>query len=99
MWVAGRDLQYGEWSQAGTVASLSAGGIWPGCFLERMSSGGADGEGGVGELLPSVVRDRRQEVVVIGSGLRREAIVEALDGCLLREEDCAKEEEENGEQE
>ena len=35
LWLGGRDLQYGEWSQAGAVASLECGGIWLGCAMEE----------------------------------------------------------------
>merc|ERR1740123_2349235 len=36
---------------------------------------------------PGLIRDRRQEVVIIGSDLNKEAITKALDDCLLKEEE------------
>ena len=34
---------------------------------------------------PGVIQDRRQEIVIIGSDLNKEAITKALNDCLLKE--------------
>ena len=39
------------------------------------------------EMEPGLIRDRRQEVVIIGSDLNKEAITKALDDCLLKEDE------------
>ena len=89
MWIAGRDRYVGEWSQSGAVGEISCGGYWyatadkeewpePGTEPYEMLMADFDGE----ELC-----DRRQEIVFIGQGLKREAITAALDACLITKED------------
>ena len=39
------------------------------------------------DMEPGVIQDRRQEIVIIGSDLNKEAITKALDDCLLREDE------------
>ena len=39
------------------------------------------------EMEPGLIRDRRQEVVIIGSDMNKEAITKALDDCLLKEDE------------
>ena len=39
------------------------------------------------DMEPGMIRDRRQEIVIIGSDLNKEAITKAFDDCLLKEED------------
>eukprot|EP01135_Chromosphaera_perkinsii_P000465 Nk52_evm19s96 gene=Nk52_evmTU19s96 len=88
IWLAGNDKQYGEFSQAGAVASLEYGGIWLGCLPEMMRPT---------ENLPefesffkggNVLFDRAQEIVFIGQDLNKRAITEALDACLLTKEEA-----------
>ena len=85
LWLAGRDLQFGEWSQAGAVATLDYGGLWIGCLPEDFWP--KDNKSFEKDFLPNVLRDRRQEIVIIGAELKREAISKALDDCLLRPEE------------
>lgn len=92
IWLGSRDLQFGEWSQAGAVGNLEYGGLWPGCLPEDLQP--TDSESFLKDLGDpnSLLRDRRQEIVIIGSDLNKEAITKALDECLLREEESKKEE-------
>ncbi len=80
-------MQYGEWSQAGAVATLDCGGLWLSCLPEELQP--RDSEAFVKDLEGGgpVVQDRRQELVIIGSDLQREKLTEALDACLLKEEE------------
>ena len=39
------------------------------------------------DIEPGMIKDRRQEIVIIGSDLNKEAITKALDACLLRKEE------------
>ncbi len=83
IWLATRHQQVGIWSQAGQVVTLEYGGNWwivtpkddypddPNLLAEIQST--MQGESG----------DRRQELVIIGMDMDRDAIVAGLDGCLL----------------
>ena len=85
LWMAGRDTQFGEWSQAGAVVAISHGGLWVGILPEKMWPD--DDPNFKNDCLPNRLKDRRQEIVIIGSDLKREAITEALDACLLNKEE------------
>ena len=39
------------------------------------------------DIQPGIIKDRRQEIVIIGSDLNKEAITKALDDCLLKEDE------------
>lgn len=83
----GRDEQYAEWSQAGTMGQLTCGGPWVCLFPEDfLPEEGSEGWKALqADMEPGLIRDRRQEVVIIGSDLNKEAITKALDDCLLEE--------------
>lgn len=84
-WLASRPEFAGQWSQAGGIARYGyAGMFWHGVPKERWP----DDE----EYLASIKKswaepfgDKRQELVFIGQGLDKEAMVEALSDCLLSE--------------
>jgi G3E family GTPase len=90
VWLATRHNQVGVWSQAGGAVSLEYGGDWwavtprdewpddPALLAEIQASF----EGDYG--------DRRQEIVVIGVDLNRTAVWDALDACLLTDEELAR---------
>merc|ERR1711997_165432 len=89
MWMAGRDEQYAEWSQAGTMGELTCGGPWVCLFPKDVlpEEGSEAWKAEQAEMEPGLIRDRRQEVVIIGSDLNKEAITKALDDCLLKEDE------------
>ena len=83
-WLATRPHWVGELSQAGALVRHEAAGFWwaavPKAALARATE----------ELRARIDRrwharwgDRRQELVFIGIGMDKSAIVEALDACLL----------------
>lgn len=84
-WLASRPDFAGQWSQAGGIARYGyAGMFWHGVPKERWP----DDE----EYLSSIDKtwaepfgDKRQELVFIGQGLDKEAIVTTLNNCLLSE--------------
>jgi G3E family GTPase len=90
VWLATRHNQVGVWSQAGGAVSLEYGGDWwavtprdewpddPALLAEIQASF----EGDYG--------DRRQEIVIIGVDLNRTAVWDALDACLLTDEELAR---------
>lgn len=88
-WLAGRDKLMGEWSQAGSIAKVTCGGPWLAAVPEEVwpQDGTKERELLERDLHPSVIQDRRQEIVMIGSGLKKDVITAELDDCLLREGD------------
>ena len=68
---------------------MTCGGPWVGMIPEEAL--GADFEDFrnliAENFAPSILEDRRQEIVIIGSDLKKEAITEALDACLLKKEE------------
>ncbi|WZN65541.1 cobalamin synthesis protein CobW-like [Chloropicon roscoffensis] len=88
LWLAGRDHLMCGWSQAGGVGDFSCGGFFTG-FLPKKNwpQRGTREHGKLMELMEPIVQDRRQEIVIIGQGLKREAITAALDACLITKED------------
>eukprot|EP00753_Platysulcus_tardus_P004492 PLAT12542.10.p1 GENE.PLAT12542.10~~PLAT12542.10.p1 ORF type:complete len:562 (-),score=274.86 PLAT12542.10:1634-3295(-) len=87
VWLATRNSVYGEWGQAGVLLSIGHGGPffaalpddhWPDepelCKLIR-------------EDFEPEIGDRRQEVVIIGIDLKEDAITEALNACLVTDEE------------
>lgn len=88
-WLVGRDDVGGEWSQAGAVLRLSAGSpwfaaipeeLWPDVDPDKVRADFAD---------DPAVGDRRQELVFIGVGMKKEELWAALDGCLCTEAEAA----------
>ncbi|MDW8322891.1 MAG: zinc metallochaperone GTPase ZigA [Burkholderiales bacterium] len=72
-WLASRPEWAGVWSLAGSTREHGAAGLWP------------EGEDSVGRI----VRDGRQEIVLIGIGMDREALTECFDTCLLTDAEMA----------
>ena len=91
LWFAGRDDQYAEWSQAGTIGQLTCGGPWLALLPEGEDflpdQGIKSKEAMQADIQPGIIKDRRQEIVIIGSDLNKEAITKALDDCLLKEDE------------
>ena len=85
-WLAGRDRCVGEWSQAGAVGEVTCGGYW---FAEQEKEdwpeeGSEAYEMIMKDMAGEEVQDRRQEIVFIGQRLKKDAIVAALDACLVK---------------
>ncbi|MCX7673152.1 MAG: zinc metallochaperone GTPase ZigA [Thiobacillaceae bacterium] len=72
-WLASRPEWAGVWSLAGSTREHGAAGLWP------------EGEDSVGRI----ARDGRQEIVLIGIGMDREALTECFDTCLLTDAEMA----------
>lgn len=87
LWLANHNDAAAEWSQAGVQYNIKAAGIWaasvpqddwpdtPGFREETM------------EVWIAPWGDRRTELIIIGQDLNQENIVEALDDCLLDDEE------------
>jgi G3E family GTPase len=83
-WLATRPRWIGAWSQAGGTCEYQAGGVWW-AAVERDAwpSGDAESCRYVEEVWQEPFGDRRQEIVLIGRSMDREALTRMLDGALL----------------
>lgn len=86
-WLATRAFQFGEWSQAGGILTVSCGGVW---FTELPREVWPDDK----DIVESIQRDfagewgdRRQEIVFIGEGIDQEKISQVLNECLLNDKE------------
>ena len=88
-WLATRPLHAGQWSQAGGIAHYGpAGMFWMAVPRDKWPT---DDESlqSIGQLWVEPFGDMRQELVFIGQGLDKEAMTQALDNCLLSEEEVS----------
>jgi len=88
-WLANRFDSVGSWSQAGAMCrSGHAGTWWAGAPKDLWP----DDEASVGRILENWEKpygDRRQEIVLIGTGLDRDALTARFDACLLTDREMA----------
>lgn len=88
VWLATRNDLCGVWGQAGRILSLAVGGPWfaslPKETLDGMLADPAK-KAEVARDFQGAFGDRRQELVLVGIGLRRAELRSALDACLLTE--------------
>lgn len=83
LWMASRGEVAGVWQQAGNNCQLDPGGLW---YAVLPASEWPDDPDDKAMLMASWqegVGDRRQELVVIGIGIDKQAITEGLHACLL----------------
>ena len=89
VWLATRHNLVGVWSQAGEAISLDYGGEW---WADTPADEYPEDPALVTEIkgqFQGEYGDRRQELVIIGIGLDREAITASLDACLLTDAEMA----------
>ncbi|MCY4340164.1 MAG: zinc metallochaperone GTPase ZigA [Gammaproteobacteria bacterium] len=89
-WLASRPEFAWQWSQAGGIARYGfAGMFWHAVPRDKWPKDEESLENILG-LWEEPFGDMRQELVFIGQGLDREAMTDALDQCLLAEEEVLK---------
>jgi G3E family GTPase len=86
-WIVTRPKWMGYWSQAGRVMELSPHAVWWADVPRSEWPDDPDELAGIEESFDGVYGDRRQELVFIGRKLDEAAIREALDGCLLTDDE------------
>lgn len=88
IWLATRPAIAGVWSQAGVVLSAQPGGYWwAETPREEWPADDPELEAEMEEIWDAEVGDRRQELVIIGQDLDQESLIQALDECLLTDEE------------
>ena len=86
-WLATRPQFAGHWSQAGGIARYGfAGMFWKAVPKENWPED-QDSLDSIKESWEEPFGDMRQELVFIGQGLDKKQVTEALDACLLSDED------------
>ncbi|EED12157.1 CobW domain protein [Talaromyces stipitatus ATCC 10500] len=86
-WLATRSLQFGEWSQAGGILTMSCGGVWFSELPREMWPSDKDIIASIERDFSGQWGDRRQEIVFIGEGIDAGRISDALDQCLLNDKE------------
>ena len=89
-WLASRPECAGQWSQAGGIASYGFAGMFWKAIPEKDWPDDEDYLASIKKQWVEPFGDMRQELVFIGQGLDRSKMIEALDECLLSEEEVLK---------
>lgn len=87
VWLPTRPFQFGEWSQAGGILTVSCGGPWFAEMPDEVWPEDKDVRQSIQNDFQGPWGDRRQEIVFIGEGIDPEKITKALDECLLDDKD------------
>ncbi len=85
-WLATRPEFAGQWSQAGGIARYGFGGMFWSAVPRNRWPDDPDYLASISEQWVEPFGDMRQELVFIGQGLDEERIRQALDACLLSDE-------------
>ncbi len=89
-WLATRPQLAGQWSQAGGIASYGFAGMFWKAIPEKDWPDDEDYLASIKKQWVEHFGDMRQELVFIGQGLDQSKMIEALDECLLSEEEVLK---------
>lgn len=89
-WLATRPQLAGQWSQAGGTASYGFAGMFWKAIPEKDWPDDEDYLASIKKQWVEPFGDMRQELVFIGQGLDQSKMIEALDECLLSEEEVLK---------
>ena len=86
-WLATRMNWAGNYSQAGAACRTEAAGLWWAAVDDRDWPDDQEQRAEIIQLWQEPWGDRRQEIVVIGQDIDREAITTKFDACLLSDEE------------
>lgn len=89
-WLASRPQFAGQWSQAGGIARYGFGGMFWKAVPKAQWPTDEEYVASILEQWVEPFGDMRQELVFIGQGLNQTAMTNALDECLLSEEEVLK---------
>ena len=89
-WLATRPQFAGQWSQAGGIARYGFAGLFWKAVPEQDWPEDKDYLASIKRMWVEPFGDMRQELVFIGQGLDQQAMTQALDACLLSEEEVLR---------
>lgn len=89
-WLASRPEFAGQWSQAGGIARYGFAGMFWKAVPKQHWPQDAEYLASIEKQWVEPFGDMRQELVFIGQGLDQDAITQALEGCLLSDEELLK---------
>ena len=89
-WLASRPEIVGEWNQAGGIAHYNAAGTFWKAVPKDQWPEDEELRTSIQENWVEPFGDMRQELVFIGQNLNKDALLQALDTCLLSEEEMQK---------
>lgn len=89
-WLATRPQFAGQWSQAGGVAHYGFAGMWWKAVPKENWPDDQDYLNSIKENWVEPFGDMRQELVFIGQGIDKDEVTQALDECLLTDDDLLK---------
>ena len=92
-WLGSRLEYAGQWSQAGGIARYGFAGLFWRSVPKKDWPKDEESLATIKENWVEPFGDMRQELVFIGQGLDKTAMIDALDGCLVLEDDLLKGEE------
>ncbi|HBL28777.1 MAG TPA: hypothetical protein DD490_18235 [Acidobacteria bacterium] len=87
LWVASRMDEIFVWSHAGRCSTLAPGGVWWAAMPSEDWPEDEDFRRELAETWHPDFGDRRQELVLIGIGMDREALTRRLEECLLTDDE------------
>ena len=90
VWLATRPQYVGVWSSAGKLMTLEPTGIWWSCVPSEEWPEDPEQVAEIKQQFEGPFGDRRQQVVLIGQDLNKPALIEALQSCLLTDEEIAE---------
>lgn len=86
-WLASRPVHAGQWSQAGGIAHYGLAGLFWKAIPKENWPEDESYLAAIDKLWVEPFGDMRQELVFIGQGLDKDGMTQALDDCLLSEEE------------
>ncbi|MDK1289857.1 zinc metallochaperone GTPase ZigA [Pseudoalteromonas umbrosa] len=88
-WLASRPQFAGSWNQAGGMAQYGVAGLFWKAVPQEQWPTDPEYIDAIQDMWEEPYGDMRQELVFIGQKLDKQAIIDALNGCLLSEEEMA----------
>lgn len=89
-WLASRPQVAGQWSQAGGIARYGFGGLFWKAVPKEQWPTDPDYLDSIEKQWQEPFGDMRQELVFIGQNLDQQAVTEALDACLLNDDELLR---------